>query len=120
MRVKLAYFVALLIAFLVGLTSMPNLAAQEKAKKAPQANVQGLVQNMSKDTSTITVLVGKGTNVSRQVVYDSKTKFVYGHSDNNKPGALAQVKESYYISCGGTFNAKNQLMATLCIYRETP
>src|SRR5439155_25820992 len=119
MRVRLACFAPLLIAFLLGLTSMPNLAAQGKEQKAaPQkANIQGLVQNMSKDTSTITVLVGKGTNVSRQVVYDTKTKFLYGHSDNNKPGAVAQVKESYFISCGGTFNAKNQLMASLCVNR---
>ena len=111
MRVRLVCFTALFIAYLLGLSSMTNLSAQAKA---PQANIQGLVQNMSKDTSTITVLVGKGTNTSRQVVYDAKTKFMYGHSDNNKPGTVAQVKESYYISCGGMFNAKNQLMATLC------
>jgi len=44
---------------------------------------------------------------------------LYGHSDNNKPGAVAQLKEQYYISCIGPFNDKSQLMATECVYRET-
>ena|SRR5215470_8568581 len=127
MRIRLACLVgALSIAVLLGLISMPNLAAQEKAQKADKAekkggekaNVQGTVQNMSKDTSTITVRVGTG-QVTRQVIYDAKTKFLYGHSDNNKPGAVAQVKEQNYISCVGTFNDKSQLMATECVYRES-
>jgi|SRR5215510_7204587 len=124
MRIRLACLGALSIAVLVGLISMPNLAAQEKAQKgekkaaAEKANIQGTIQNMSKDTSTITVRTGTG-QVTRQVVYDAKTKFLYGHSDNNKPGAIAQVKESNYISCVGTFNDKSQLMATECVYRES-
>jgi hypothetical protein len=128
MRIRLACLGALSIAVLLGLISMPNVAAQEKAQKAQKAdktekagekaNVQGTVQNMSKDTSTITVRTGTG-QVTRQVVYDAKTKFLYGHSDNNKPGAVAQVKESNYISCVGTYNDKSQLMATECVYRES-
>lgn len=128
MRIRLACLGALSIAALLGLISMPNVAAQEKAQKAQKAdktekagekaNVQGTVQNMSKDTSTITVRTGTG-QVTRQVVYDAKTKFLFGHSDNNKPGAVAQVKESNYISCVGTYNDKSQLMATECVYRES-
>jgi hypothetical protein len=128
MRIRLACLGALSIAVLLGLISMPNVAAQEKAQKAQKAdktekagekaNVQGTVQNMSKDTSTITVRTGTG-QVTRQVMYDAKTKFLYGHSDNNKPGAVAQVKESNYISCVGTYNEKSQLMATECVYRES-
>jgi len=130
MKIRLACVGALTIAVLLGLNAMPNLAAQDKAQKADKAdkadkkgaaekaNVQGTVQNMSKDTSTITVRTGTG-QVTRQVVYDAKTKFLYGHSDNNKPGAVAQVKEQNYISCVGTFNDKSQLMATECVYRET-
>jgi hypothetical protein len=131
MRIRLACLGALSIAVLLGLISMPNVAAQEKAQKAQKAdkadktekkgekaNVQGTVQNMSKDTSTITVRTGTG-QVTRQVMYDAKTKFLYGHSDNNKPGAVAQVKESNYISCVGTYNDKSQLMATECVYRES-
>jgi hypothetical protein len=128
MRIRLACLGALSIAVLLGLISMPDVAAQEKAQKAQKAdktekagekaNVQGTVQNMSKDTSTITVRTGTG-QVTRQVVYDAKTKFLFGHSDNNKPGAVAQVKESNYISCVGTYNDKSQLMATECVYRES-
>jgi len=117
MKIKLTSLVGLSIAVLLGLALTSNAIAQGKAeKKAEQANIQGTVQNMSKDTSTITVRT-TGT-ATRQVVFDAKTKFLYGHSDNNKPGAVAQVKDNYYISCAGTFNAKNQLQATECVYRE--
>jgi len=128
MKVRLAGFAGLSIAALLALSSMPNLMAQgkeqkgEKAqkadKKAPErANIQGTITNMSKDTSTITVRT-TGT-VTRMVVYNPNTKFLYGHSDNNKPGSLAQVKMNNYISCVGTFDDKSQLMASECIYRET-
>jgi len=127
MKVRLAGFVGLSLAALVALSSMPNLMAQgkeqkgEKAqkadKKAERANIQGTIQNMSKETSTITVRT-TGT-VTRMVVYNPNTKFLYGHSDNNKPGSLAQVKVSNYISCVGTFDDKSQLMASECVYRES-
>ena len=128
MRIRLACLGALSIAVVLGLISMPDVFAQEKAQKAQKAdkaekkgekaNVQGTVQNMSKESSTITVRTGTG-QVTRQVIYDAKTKFLYGHSDNNKPGAVAQVKEQNYISCVGTYNDKSQLMATECVYRES-
>jgi hypothetical protein len=124
MRIKLAGLAGLSFLVLLALLWTPNVIAQSKAEKAEKArkasperaNIQGTVQNMSKDTSTI--VVGVGT-AARQVVYSPTTKFLYGHSDNNKPGGLAQVKETNYISCSGTFNAKSQLMADLCVYRET-
>ena len=91
-------------ASLVGLSflvfvSTPNVIAQSKAEKAENVrkqnpeirNIQGTVQNMNKDTSTIMVRVD--ANVTRQVVFSPTTKFLFGHSDNNKPGAVAQVKE---------------------------
>ena len=121
MKVRLTASIALLVAILFSLISMPNLLAQGKKaqeKKAQEkANIQGTVQNMSKDLSTIIVRT-TGT-ATRLVVYNPKTQFLYGHSDNNKPGNVSQVKDSYYISCVGTFDAKNQLMATECVYRET-
>src|SRR5262245_49005234 len=128
MRVRLTGIAGLLIPVLVvGFLSIPNLAGQDKAKaekaadkaqKGPEkANIQGTIQNMSKETSTISVRVGSGT-VTRQVVYNPSTKWLVGHSDNNKPGALAQVKVTNFISCVGTFDAKSQLLADQCIYRE--
>jgi hypothetical protein len=123
MKIRLTCLGALSIAVLVALLSM-NLAAQEKGQKGEKkgagdkGNIQGTVANMSKETSTITVRTGTGA-VTRQVVYSAQTKFLYGHSDNNKPGNVAQVKESFYISCVGGFNDKSQMMATECVYRET-
>jgi len=131
MKVRLAGLVAVSIVVLLVISiSTPNLIAQakaekgkkaEKADKAPgkteKANIQGTVQNISKDTSTITVRT-TGT-VTRQVVYSPNTKFLYGHSNDNKPGSVAQVKDSNFISCVGTFDPKNQLMASECVYRET-
>jgi hypothetical protein len=126
MRVRLTGIAGLLIPVLVvGFLSIPNLAGQapkgEKAadKKGAEkkANIQGTIQNMSKETSTISVRVGSGT-VTRQVVYSPSTKWLVGHSNDNKPGALAQVKVTNFISCVGTFDAKSQLMADQCIYRE--
>ena len=130
MRVRFAGLAGLSIVVLLGLVSTPNLVAQEKAPKAnkaqkkkaePQrANIQGMIQNMGKDASTITVRTGTGTGtLTRMVVYNANTKFLYGHSNDNKPGTIAKVKESNFISCVGTFDAKKQLMATECIYRET-
>ena len=67
--------------------------------------------------STITVST---KNARRDVSYSADTKFLYGHSNNNKPGSVDQVKDNYYVSCSGTFEAgKVQLTARECIYRET-
>src|SRR5262249_31449484 len=73
-------------------------------------NIQGTVQIMDKDTSTIMVRVN--ANVTRQIVYGPTTKFLYGHSDNNKPGAVAQVKENDYISCAGPVNSRTPIRVT--------
>jgi len=126
MRVRLTGIAGLLIPVLVvGFLSIPNLAGQapkaDKAaadkKGAEKANIQGTIQNMSKETSTISVRVGSGT-VTRQVVYSPSTKWLVGHSNDNKPGALAQVKVTNFISCVGKFDAKSQLLADQCVYRE--
>jgi len=114
MRLSFAGFVS--VAVLAGLFTVSHLNAQGKAQQSEKKNIQGTIQNMSKDTSTITVRTD-GT-VTRVVVYTAKTKFLFGHSDNNKPGSLSQVKVSNYISCAGTFDPKGQLMATDCVYRE--
>jgi hypothetical protein len=122
MKVRFTVLAGLSLAVLLGSASMGSLEAQDKAQKADKGakkaadNVQGTVQNMSKDKSTITVRTS-GT-AQKTVVYDAKTKFLYGHSNDNKPGNVSQVKEQYYISCAGTYDSKSQLMATECVYRE--
>jgi hypothetical protein len=118
MKIRIVTFWGLTLAILIGLTSTLNLMAQEKAKaqKADISNIQGTVQTIGKGNSTIAVRTSDtGT---RLVVYNSQTKFQYGHSNDNKPGNVSQVKENEYISCAGTFNNQGQLAASVCIYRE--
>jgi len=89
-----------------------GLGAQEKKTRA--VDYQGDVQSINKGTSTIMVRTGNGI---RNVMYSASTKFLYGHSADNKPGSLDQVKEGNYISCAGSLE-KDHLMATQCVYRE--
>jgi hypothetical protein len=103
-----------LIAVLIGSMTLPSLAAQDKQKA--QQNVQGTVVDISKDKSTITVRTGTAT---RLVSWDSNTKFLYGHSKDAKAGSIGAVKESFYISCAASLDAKKSLTASECVYRET-
>ncbi len=120
MRVRLAGFLGLCVAVLFGVVLGSSAVAQDKAPKAKAKakaeNVQGRVTAIRKATSTITVDTGP---IPRMVMYSADTKFLYGHSNDNKPGSLDKVQENYYISCSGTMDAKVQLMATECIYRES-
>jgi len=116
MRLRISGVVGLCFAVLLGFVLAFNLVAKDKAPKAPKtSNVQGTVQMIDKDSSTITV--EKGT-IKRQVVFSGDTKFMYGHSNNNKPGSADQVKTGNYISCSGTFSGV-KLTATECVYRES-
>lgn len=106
-------FVVLMAAAVLVLAVFSATAADKPMK---QSNIQGSVQMMNKDTSTITIRNG---NVKRDVVYSGDTKFLYGHSKDNKPGSLDQVKEGYYMSCSGTFEKGSpKLNAKECVYRE--
>jgi hypothetical protein len=95
---------------LAGLLVTTHLGAQNK--KDEPINVQGSVLTI--DKSTISVRTGTAT---RQVMFGSGTKFLYGHSNDNKPGSPDQVKEGNYISCS-TMPEQNHLMASECVYRE--
>jgi len=114
MRVRLTGLAGLCLAALLAMVLVFPASAQNK--KADTRNFQGQVQSVKKDTSIIMVNDGK---IPRQVMYGGETKFMYGHSDDNKPGTLDQVKDGYYISCSGAINAKSQLVAKECVYRET-
>lgn len=116
MRVKQSGVLGLSLAVILGLVLAFNVLAKDKAPKAPKtSNIQGRVQMVSKDTSTITIEKGA---VRRQVVYSADTKFMAGHSKDNKPGSVDEVKQGNYISCGGTFNG-TKLDAKECVYRES-
>src|SRR5262249_10422520 len=120
MKARFAGLAALSVVVLAGSVTLPNLTAQEKAKvdkAAAGQNVQGTVVDVSKDKSMITIRTG--ASATRLVGYNSSTKFLYGHSNDNKPGSIGQIKESFYISCVAGFDSKKELTATECVYRET-
>jgi len=117
MRMRLSAFGGLCLVALLGLVLAFQLSAQNKKTKPPKmSNIQGSVQTLDKAKMTITVRSG---NVRKDVIYSGDTKFMYGHSNDNKPGSIDQVKDNFYISCAGTYEAgKVQLMAKECVYRE--
>jgi hypothetical protein len=115
MRVKFSGIVGMSFAALLGLVLAFNIVAADKPMK--MANLQGKVQMMNKDTSTITVEQKGG--LRRQALYSGDTKFSMGSSKKNKPGSLDQVKEGNFINCSGTYNDKTQLVAKICVYRES-
>jgi hypothetical protein len=117
MNARLPHFLALSTAFLFGVVSISSLVAQEKKADTARQNVQGTVQDINKDKSVITVQ--NGTKI-QLVGYSSATKFLSGHSNDAKPGSVAQLKTSNYISCAAAMDAaKKQLMASECVYRDT-
>jgi len=111
MRQRFGAVAGFFLAVSIGLFLTMNLGAQEKKPKL--TNIQGKVQSVKKDTSTITVNTGK---VTREVMFASDTKFVFGHSKDNKPGSLDQVKDGNFISCAGEMHGSS-LMAKECVYR---
>jgi hypothetical protein len=113
MRTRYSGLLGLSLAVLLALLLGASVLAADKPPK--MMNVQGKVQMLDKNASTITVDV-KGA--MRKVIYSSDTKFLYGHSKNSKPGSSDQVKEGNYISCSGTYD-KMELKAAECVYRET-
>ena len=118
MRVRFSGVLGLSFAILLGLVlAFTAIAADKPAKPPKMMNLQGKVQMMSKDNSTVTVEQKGG--LRRVVMYSGDTKFMYGHSKSNKPGSVDQVKEGYFINCSGTYNDKMQLAAKECVYRET-
>jgi hypothetical protein len=117
MRRRFFGFKALCLVTLLGMALAFQLSAQNKPKTPKVSNVQGSVQSMDKSKMTISV---KTSSVQRDVVYSADTKFLMGHSNNNKPGTVDDIKENFYISCSGTYPAgKVQLAATTCVYRAT-
>ena len=73
MRMRFASLVGFSVAVLIGFVLASSLEAQDKAAKAQKAepklsNIQGSVQMVANDVSTITVLVG---SVARKVVSET-------------------------------------------------
>ena len=114
MRLRLSSFLGLCFAVLLSFVLAVSAVAQDKGKKAAQENIQGTVNLIAKDKSTITVDTG---TAQRQVMYSPATKFMVGHSDDSKAGTLYKVQMGYYVSCSGAMD-KGVLLATTCLYRD--
>src|SRR5215469_4359358 len=115
MRMKFAICAGLSLALLAGSAFATKSFAQGKNKMESQntTNMQGKVGKVDKDT--ITVLVG---NSPKPVMINSDTKFLMGHTTDNKPGSLADIKQGYFISCTVATDAKSNLVAKQCLYRD--
>src|SRR6266545_5520309 len=87
-------------------------AADDKAAKPGKPDrLDGRIQMINKDTSTITL--EKGT-IKRQVVYGGDTKVTY----RSKPSSMDEVKEGRRVIVLGKFNDKAQLVASRIDVRE--
>jgi hypothetical protein len=128
MKIRIAGFSVLCLAIFMALVLPSNSTAQGKMdkmdkgamgkmdKNAKVTNIQGDVQAVDQAKSTITVIVEKA---ARPIMFSGDTKFLYGHSDNNKPGAIAQIKKGNFIACSGSLDTKGQFVAKECVYRES-
>jgi len=99
----------------LGLACVANNPAGAAEMKAKEGQLTGRVQMIEKNKSTIMVMKG---NMSRQVIYNSDTKWTYGTEASNKPGSFNELKENWYINCRGTFDGV-KLVASACRYRES-
>ena len=98
---RVSKWIGLSLAILLSLA----IAGQVSGQMAKQGRVTGVVQNISKDASTITVRKG---SVPKQVLYSNDTKFTY----RGQPSSLDDVKEGRRVNCVGTYNEKTQLVAS--------
>jgi hypothetical protein len=112
---KFGICAGLALVLLAGSTFVPKSFAQGKNKMESKGttNMQGKVGKVDKDT--ITVLVG---NSPKPVMVNSDTKFLMGHTTDNKPGSLADIKQGNFISCTVMTDAKANIVAKQCLYRD--
>ena len=119
MRIRIFVCATLCFAVITGSALTFKSFAQAKgktektAKSEKTTNVQGKVGTVEKDT--ITVLMG--TN-PKPVMFNSDTKFMMGHSNDNKPGSIGDIKPGNFIACSGSMDAKMQFVAKQCVYRD--
>ena len=116
MRTKIAFCAALSLALLVGSALTFESFAQAKSKQASKTtNIQGKVGKV--DNDTVTILVG---NTPKPVMINGDTKFIMGHTTDNKPGSIGAIKQGDFISCTVSTDAKSNFIATQCLYRDKP
>jgi hypothetical protein len=94
-----------------------SLGADAKDKTPNLVAVQGKVFLIDKASSTIMVDT-KGAG-RRLVAYGPNTRFEYGRARKGTESSLDRVKETDYISCTGTLDDRERLVARECTHRES-
>ena len=82
------------------------VAQEKKATKVEGTRYDGRIQRVSKNTSTITLMILK-TSTPMQIKYDANTQFTF----DNKPGSIDDVKEKARAFIIVTQNAKKETVA---------
>ena len=112
-------FVAMGLCLAIALTVSGPAAAQEKKgapekKAAPKlTRVEGNVQSIETATKMVTVRLRGKTNTV-PVLFSDKTLFTF----RNKAGSVDQVKDGRHVICLGTYNDKQQLVASRIDVRD--
>jgi hypothetical protein len=90
----------LALALILSLVLIPCLLAQAKKDlKTGEDRLEGTIQSISKDTSTITLRQTNKNNVIWQIVFNKDTKFTF----RNKPATVAELKDGIRVICLGKF-----------------
>jgi Cu/Ag efflux protein CusF len=107
-------FVAMGLCLAIALTLFAGTAAAQGKKAAPKlTRVEGNVQSIDTATKTVTIRLRGKTNTV-PVLFSDKTLFTF----RNKAGSVDQVKDGRHVICLGTYNDKQQLIASRIDVRD--
>lgn len=107
-------FVAMGLCLAIALTLFAGTATAQGKKAAPKlTRVEGNVQSIDTATKTVTVRLRGKTNTV-PVLFSDKTLFTF----RNKAGSVDQVKDGRHVICLGTYNDKQQLIASRIDVRD--
>jgi hypothetical protein len=106
--------VTLLVALVLILPLLTVAFAKQAAAQEKEGRWEGRVVRSSKDHSTLTVR-NVDSNLEKQVVYDSSTKWVSQFHGDKKINDIdaSDVKDQAYVICTGTWGKSGELHATL-------
>jgi hypothetical protein len=90
----------LALALILSLVLIPCVLAQAKKDlKTGEDRLEGTIQSINKDTSTITLRQANKNNIVWQIVFNKDTKFTF----RNEPATVAELKDGIRVICLGKF-----------------
>ena len=99
----------LALALILSLVLIPCLVAQAKKDvKSGEDRLEGTIQSVNKDTSTISIRQANKNNVIWQIGFNKDTKFTF----RNKDASVAELKEGIRVICLGKFLDGPKMTAT--------